>query len=383
MPRDFEAEFREFVGCEYVIATSHGHTAIAGAFFAAGVGRGDEFIHPDIGYTGSYVGALHMGATPVFCEVDPNTLLADPKDIEKRITNKTRAINPIHHAGRVCDMDALLELCRRHNIMLVEDAAHAHGSEWGGRRIGNVGHVACFSLQGVLPSGKPVAAGEGGILATNDREIYERALVYTQLHRTGVTDELTNPVYAKLEPQLLGWKWRPHPLALAIARVSLRTLPWRIQRFAENRDALVDRLRGVPGIRPVATYPKAKGSELYGGLTFLYDPDALGGLPVTTFSEALAAEGVPNRAWGFHKPEHLRSIYTEDLPGLWGRNHVGPADVPLPRYREGDYPVTEGLQSRVLRLKGWIETTDQAISQTADAFKKVVEHHKELLETAR
>jgi hypothetical protein len=133
----------------------------------------------------------------------------------------------------------------------------------------------------------------------------------------------------------------------------------------------------------VGTYPKAKGSELYGGLTFLYDPDALGGLPIKVFAEALAAEGVPNRAWGFHKPEHLRSIYTKDLPGLWGKSHVGPADMPLPRYQAGDYPVTEGLQSRVLRLKGWIQTSEQAIAQTADAFAKVADHHKELLETAR
>ena len=146
LPKQFEEEFRAFVGCEYVLAVSHGHLALASAFFAAGLGAGDEFIHPTIGYIGSYAGALHMGAKPVFCEVDPDTLLADPADIERRITERTRMISPIHSCGRVCDMDALLRICRKHGLVLVEDAAHAHGSEWDGTRIGNLGHIACFSM---------------------------------------------------------------------------------------------------------------------------------------------------------------------------------------------------------------------------------------------
>jgi hypothetical protein len=139
-------------------------------------------------------------------------------------------------------------------------------------------------------------------------------------------------------------------------------------------------MRGLPGIRPVATYPKARGTELYGGLRFLYDPEALHGLDLGSFCKALAAEGVPVSAWGFHKPEHLRSLYTTDLPGLWGKGHAGPAGVPLPRYRQGDYPITEGLTSRVLRFPGWIEAAPGAIEQTAAAFSKVVEHHRELRE---
>ena len=224
LPKEFEEEFKEFIGCKYVLTTSHGHTALASAFFAAGLGAGDEFIHPTIGYLGSYAGALHAGATPVFCDVDPKTLLADPADVEKRITPRTRAISPVHWCGRVCEMDALLALCEKHGVVLVEDAAHAHGSAWGGKKIGSFGHIACFSLQGIIPGGKPVSAGEGGILTTNDRELYERSLIYCHLHRAGSLDELTNPVYKELDAQLLGWKWRAHPLAVAIARVSLKTL---------------------------------------------------------------------------------------------------------------------------------------------------------------
>ncbi len=379
LPRQFEEEFKEFIGCKYVLTTDHGHTALASCYFAAGLGAGDEFIHPTIGYIGSYAGALHMGATPVFCEIDPKTLLADPADIEKRITPKTRVINPIHMCGRVCDMDALLDICRRHNLVLVEDAAHAHGSEWGGVKIGNLGHIAGFSCQGISPRGKPVAGGEAGIVCTNDRELYERALIYCHLHRVGALDELTNPVYKQLEPQLLGWKWRAHPLALAIARVSLKTLPERIEKFIANREELADKIRDIPGLELAHNYPKAKAAEIYGGLRFIYDPEALGGLSAKRFCEALNAEGVPMSPNGLGHIEHLRAIYTKDLPGLWGPGHPGPANIPLPRYKKGDFPVSESLVDRVLALPGWIEPAPGLIDQVALAIRKVVDNYRALL----
>lgn len=377
LPKQFEEEFAEFIGCKYVLTYSHGHLALASAFFAAGIGAGDEFIHPTLGgYIGSYAGPLHIGATPVFCEPDPKTLLSDPADIAKRITPKTRVISPIHRNGRVCDMDALLPLCEKHGVVLVEDAAHAHGSEWDGKRIGSFGHIACFSMQGLDPNSKPVTAGEGGIIATNDRELYERCLVHSHLHRAGLKDELTNPVYQELENQVLGWKWRAHPLALAIARISLKTLPHRQKNYAENRDELADRIKDVRGLELAHTYPRSKGSELFGGMCFLYDASAFGGLSQDLFCKALNAEGVPMSARGFRDIEHMRSVYTRDLPGLWGKGHVGPANIPLPRYKKGDYPIAERLfEGGVLGMTGWIEASDGLIRQVADGITKVAEHY--------
>ena len=379
VPKEFEERFAEYLGCKYVLTTSHGHTALASGFFAAGLGAGDEFITPAIGYIGSYAGALHMGATPVFCELDPETLLMDPADAARRITDKTRVISPIHSCGRVCDMDRLLDLADAHDLVVVEDAAHAHGSEWDGVKIGNMGHIACFSMQGSTPGGKPVAGGEAGIVATNDRELYERALIYCHLHRPGAVDELTNPVYRELEPQLLGWKWRPHPLAMAIGLVSLGHLPDRLDRFEANRETLFRKIEGLPGIRPVCNYRKARGVELYGGIKFIYDPEALGGLPAGQFVAAMRAEGAPLNGPGMGHMEHLRSIYTKDLPGLWGEGHVGPANVPLPRYRKGDFPVSEAMNARVLSYPGHIQAADGFIDQFAAAFRKVVLQHHRLL----
>lgn len=377
--KEFEDRFRDFIGCRYVLTTSHGHTALASAFFAAGLGAGDEFITPAVGYLGSYAGALHMGARPVFCEIDPQTLLMDPDDVERRITPRTRVLNPIHFWGHPCHMDRLLAIAQKHRIIVVEDAAHAHGSEWNGVKIGNLGHIACFSLQGITPGGKPIAAGEGGIVATNDRELYERALIYCHLHRAGALEELTNPVYRQLDGELLGWKWRAHPLALAIGLVSLETLPYRLERFEENRERLFEKIEGLPGIRLVRNYPQARGVELFGGLRFIYDPEALNDLPPARFAEALRAEGVPVRWPALGHLEHLRALYTRDLPGLWGPGHPGPANQPLPRYKPGDFPISEGMCERVFGLSGWIQPADGLIDQIAEAFHKVVERHRELL----
>jgi len=364
-PKVFEEECRERIGCEYFVTLDHGSSALAAACYAAGLGPGDEFITPAAGYIGTYAGALHLGAMPVFCEVDPHTLLIDPADVERRITDRTRVILPIHYNGRPCDMDALLEVAARHDLVVVEDAAHAFGSAWDGKQIGNVGHVACFSFQGLTPGGKPVAGGEGGALATNDRELYERHLAYCHLHRSGITNELTLEPYCRLDSEVLGWKWRAHPLALAIARVSLQSLDDRARALTENRDALFAGLDAVPGIEPVRNLPKAVGAELYDGLRLIYHPAELDGLPAARLVEALQAEGVAVKGPHIGHLEHLRAIYSGDFE-LWGRGRGR-----LPRYRKGDFPVTEDLDTRVLALPAHIEAADGYIDQCIAAFGKV------------
>lgn len=383
LPKEFEEEFRQFIGCEYCLTVDHGSTALASAFYAVGVGPGDEVITPAVGYLGSYCGALHLGARPVFCDIDPKTLLMDPEDVERRITKRTRAINPIHMNGRVCNMDALLDIGRRYGIPIVEDAAHAHGAEWEGKKIGNLGDIACFSLQGVTPGGKPVAGGEGGIVTTNNREFYERQLIYCHLHREGILEELTNPAYRDLDSEVLGLKWRAHPLALAIAKVALRSLEYRNQRRLENQGKIFAALRELPGLEPVHFYPKAKPAGFYGGLKVIYHPEELGGLPAGKFVEAVRAEGAPISGPGIGHLEHLRTIFTRGFD-LWGRGR-GPLGgefcglPPFKRYKKGDFPVAEGLANRVLTLPAYIEPKEGFLEQYVEAFRKVVANYKSLL----
>ncbi|HDH99522.1 MAG TPA: DegT/DnrJ/EryC1/StrS family aminotransferase [Firmicutes bacterium] len=383
LPREFEEEIRDYVGCKYCLTVDHGSTALASAYYAVGVGPGDEVITPTAGYIGSYCGALHMGARPVFCDIDPKTLLMDPEDVEKRITKRTRAINPIHMNGNVCDMDALMYISEKYGIPIVEDAAHALGAEWDGRKIGNVGHIACSSLQGSNPVGKPVAGGEGGMVMTNDRELYERQLVYCHLHRAGVTEELTLPEYEGFDSEVLGLKWRAHPLALALAKVSFETLEYRIKKSDEVRERIFSSLRELPGLEPEASYPKAKRISLFGGLRIIYKPDELGGLPTERFVEALKAEGVPVKGMGFPYMEHLRKIFREGFD-LWGRER-GPLGgefmglPPFKPYKQGDFPVAEDLNGRVINIPFYIEPEEEFLDQLIGAFRKVVENHRALL----
>lgn len=383
LPREFEEKFREYVGADYCLTVDHGSTALASAYYAVGVGPGDEVITPTVGYLGAYAGALHIGARPVFCEVDPDTLLADPADIENRITEHTAAINVTHWNGRVCDMSTLLEIGDQYGLPIVEDAAHAHGSKWDGEHIGNIGDITCFSLQGVSPGGKPIAAGEGGIVTTNDRKYYERQLAFCHLHRASVEEELTLSKYEDLEKQVLGNKWRAHPLALAIAQVELDSLEYRCQQRIQNRERLFDHLEDLPGIRPVETYEKSDSAGFYGGLKVVYNSDELDGLPIESFVEAVSAEGVPISGPGFAYVEHLRSINRQGFD-LWGddRGPLGGEFCGLPPfepYEEGDFPIAEDLDDRVLTLSSYIEPVEGFIDQYARVFEKVVDNYDQLL----
>jgi dTDP-4-amino-4,6-dideoxygalactose transaminase len=248
--RQFEEEFRAYTGASLCLTVDHGSNAIMSALYAVGVGPGDEVLTPTLGYIGAYAGVIHLGARLIFCDVDPDSGLIDPVDAEKRITPRARAILPIHFNGRVCDMDGLLHLREKYGVAIVQDACHAHPAGWDGVNLGNLPDITCYSLQGSDPFGKPVSSGEGGITTTNNREFYERMLIYCHLHRAGIVQELTNPVYRMLGNQGLGLKWRAHPLALAIARISLRNLDYRNKRRLQHREALYQALEEVPGVHP-------------------------------------------------------------------------------------------------------------------------------------
>jgi len=381
-PEEFEERFADAVDAEYCLSVDHGSTALASAYYAVGVGPGDEVITPAAGYIGSYAGALHVGARPVFCETDPETLLVDPDDVEERITDRTAAINVIHKQGRVCDMDALLAIREEYDVPIVHDAAHAHGSAWDGTPVGGLADVACFSMQGIPPDGKPVAAGEGGIVTTDDRELYERQLSYCHLHRRGVTDELTREPYRNLDGEVLGRKWRAHPFAIALAAIQLDSLDERVRKRVAYRDELFEALEAVSGVRPVWPHAKSEADGLYGGLRVVYRPDELGGVPVEAFVEALQAEGVSASGPSVGHLEHLRTIHTEGYD-LWGedRGPLGGTFCGLPpfdTYEAGDFPVTEALDERVLRLPSYLEPVEGTVARTVEAFEKVAAEHERL-----
>lgn len=197
----------------------NGSSALYCAYFGVGIGPGDEVICPTYTWICTISPAVFLGARPVFVECDPETLQMNPEDVRHKITDKTRAIVIVHLWGNVCNMDELMTISKKTGIPIIEDCSHAHGARYDGKITGSIGHVGIWSMQG----SKPVSAGEGGMLATNDPEIFERACLAGQVNRMGGLDLITEK-YAELQPLGLGMKFRAHPLGIGIASIQFEKL---------------------------------------------------------------------------------------------------------------------------------------------------------------
>jgi perosamine synthetase len=168
---EFEASFARYCGTEYALATSNGTTGLHLALAALGLQPGDEVIVPDLTFVATANAVAYTGATPILADIDPDTLCIDVASVRSLISERTRAIIPVHLYGHPADMDALMEIGDTHGLGIIEDAAEAHGAEYKGRRVGGLGKCGVFSFYG----NKVITTGEGGMLTTNDREFYQRA----------------------------------------------------------------------------------------------------------------------------------------------------------------------------------------------------------------
>jgi dTDP-4-amino-4,6-dideoxygalactose transaminase len=383
--RQFEQEFAEWHGVKHALAHCSGTASLHAAMWACGVGVGAEIIAPSLTYWASALPALNLGASIVFAEVEPHTLCLDPNDIERRITKRTKAIVPVHYCAHPCDMDPIMEIAERHGVKVIEDVSHAHGGLYKGRLLGTLGHAAAFSLM----SGKSLVAGEGGILITDDRRIYERAMAFGHYERTGSggystfhagsASDITDPELAKLGGLPLGgFKYRMHQLSSAVARVQLKHYRQRMGEIEKAMNRFWDLLDGVPGIRAHRP-PAASGSTMGGWYAAcgLYVPDELGGLPVEKFCEAVLAEGAYARP-GVNHPLHLHPLLHEaDVYGHGRPTIIANADRDL-RQGKGSLPVTESMPSRTFGVPWFKHDRPEIIEEHALAFRKAAERADEL-----
>jgi dTDP-4-amino-4,6-dideoxygalactose transaminase len=237
----FEASFAEMVGVKHVVAVANGTAALHLALLAHGIGPGDEVITSPFTFIASANAALYVGARPVFVDIREDTFNINPELIEARITERTKAILPVHLYGQPAEMDAIAEIARRHNLAIIEDAAQAHGAAIGDRQVGTFG-TGCFSFYAT----KNVTTGEGGIITTSSADIADRLRLLRQ-HGQRV----------RYRHELLGYNYRLTDLQAAIGLVQLDHLEeWTEQRI-ENAVYLTSRLQGVitpttlPGYRHV------------------------------------------------------------------------------------------------------------------------------------
>lgn len=203
--REFEEKLAQYTGAKYAVAVSNGTAALHAACFAAGIKEGDEVITTPITFAASANCVLYMGAKPVFADIDPKTYNIDPEDIKAKITSKTKAIIPVHFTGQPCDMDEILKIAQEYDLVVIDDGAHALGSEYKGKKIGSMADMTTFSFHPV----KHITTGEGGAITTNNESFYKKLLTFRTHGITRDEQELLGPKDPwYYEQHFLGYNYR-------------------------------------------------------------------------------------------------------------------------------------------------------------------------------
>lgn len=229
--REFEENFADYVGARYAVAVSNGTAALHAACFAAGIGKDDEVITSPMTFAASANCVLYQGGKPVFADIDSMTYNIDPGEIKKKISEKTTAVIPIHYTGQPCDLKEIQQIAKEHNLVVIEDAAHALGATYKGEKIGNCKYsdMAIFSFHPV----KHITTGEGGMITTNDKDLYDK-LVQFRSHgitknRENYINDYEGPWYH--EQQMLGFNYRMTDIQAALGISQLK----KSDRFLERR----------------------------------------------------------------------------------------------------------------------------------------------------
>ncbi len=295
---EFEREFAEFVGVDYAVAVANGTAALDLLLKAYGISSGDEVITTPFTFIATANAVLYQGARPVFADIDLRTYNLSPEKVVEKITGRTKAIIAVHLFGHPADMRALREIAEDHKLILIEDAAQAHGAEFEGRRAGSLGHAAVFSFYAT----KNMTTGEGGMVVTNDKEVAEKVRLLRNHGQVGK--------YVHVE---LGWNLRMTSIQAAIGRVQLRKLSKVNEVRRRNAGILNSALRGLRGL--VTPYEDPRVKHVY----HQYVVRVEGGVaPITRdeLREALSEVGVGTAihypAPVFQQPLYRKLGYPQD-----------------------------------------------------------------------
>lgn len=372
--RLFEEEWAAYLEIEFALSRIDGSAALHSACFAAGVGLGDEVIVQSYTWIATVGAIVAAGGIPVFADIDPTSLTLDPADVERRITPRTKAIMVVHLWGHPAAMDEIMAIAEKHDLVVIEDASHAHGALYKGRRIGTIGDIGCFSMQAT----KALPAGEGGILITREREYFERALLLAQ-----------SPARLNMHLQMEehrrfrntgfgGFKYRINPLNAAMARCQLPHLEERNLIRQKNLDFLSEQLSDVSGI----VTPRTAGHVTRGGyyaFPIEYKSGELNDLSIDLFVKALNAEGVPLNPERYPML-HLEPMFAEHNPIGGGFPWNYSDETRAVTYKPGDLPVTEEIYPRLLSLAAYDKVTpcEDLFEQWGNAFRKVTRKIEQL-----
>lgn len=231
---EFEKMVADYVGAKYAVAISNGTSALHAACFAAGIQPGDEVITTPLTFAASANCVLYCGGTPVFADVDPKTYNIDPEDIRRKITDKTKAIIAVHLAGQPCDMDEIHKIAKEHDLLVIEDGAHALGSVYKGKKVGTLSDMTTFSFHPV----KPITTGEGGMIVTDNEQFYQKMMLFRSHGITREENLMTRNDGPWFYQQLdLGYNYRITDIQCALGCSQMK----KLDRFLARRKQIVAR----------------------------------------------------------------------------------------------------------------------------------------------
>jgi len=361
---EFSEKFAELQGGGTAVTMMNGTITMEVALRAAGIGWGDEVIVPAYTFQATAAAPMAAGAIPVIVDIDPDTLCTDPKAVEAAITPKTKAVIVVHLAAQVSDMDAITEIAKKHNLIVIEDAAHAHGAEWRGKGVGLWGDFGSFSLQ----SFKSLTTGEGGVLLVKDPHLAQRAASIIDCGRP------KDPAGVEYT---MGQNYRWSELHAALGVVALERFPEQFAERATMADYLEEGLSDVPGITLLKRDLRHTRRSLY-RYVFKIDPEFFG-VRHDIFCKALSAEGIPVDT-GYP----VMSRYDLFQPYL---SHLAVPSA-FPEYFQFDqmsFPVTEEAAevTSVWMGESIFRAGRKGIDDLVAGVQKLVENRDELLRFAQ
>lgn len=326
---EFERAFAKFSGVKHGVAVSNGTVALHLALVIAGIGPGDEVIVPTLTFVATANAVRHAGATPVFVDSERNTWTIDPLQVEKKITARTKAVIPVHLYGHPADMDPIMELARRHQLFVIEDAAEAHGAMYKGKRVGSIGHIGCFSFYG----NKIITTGEGGMLTTHDDRLADQARILRDHGMSRIR---------KYWHEIVGFNYRLTNLQAAVGVAQIE----RIEMILDQRAAIAARY----------------GDLLTGDDRLELPVQASWAERVTWIYSLLLKEGVPRDA----------VMTTLDTQGIDVRPMFYPIHL-MPPYATGEkFPVAETLSRQGLSLPTWVPMGQEEIGRVCTALQNAL-----------
>jgi dTDP-4-amino-4,6-dideoxygalactose transaminase len=354
--KQFEDAFAAYCGVKYALAVTSATTGLTLAGIAAGVGPGTEVITTPVTWVASAFAFSALGAKLVFCDVDPRTLNLDPAKLEALITPRTRAIVPVHLAGQCCAMDRIMEIARRRGVKVVEDCAHNPGGAYLGRKAGALGDLGVFSFHQQKNMG---TLGEGGMVTTDDRSLYERVLSYRSLccrtyggsDKYLPIDEAEHPMgkdYWRLQFDDVGYNFRMTDAQAAVGIVQLGRLEGHNARRAAIAARITEGLAGIPGLELPWVDPK--------------------GVHTWHFYVVQLGAGFPRG-----KSDFMWELYTKRGIKPW--SHYTPVHLTGPYraqgHREGECPVAEAAHERYVSLPVHPRMSDEAVAYLVRNVREV------------